>query len=422
MRTESVLKALTVAILVPGLLTACGDSSPAGGGGSGGETTGGGGEGAGPVGGAGGVGGVGGVGGDGGGGGPILNDDCDSAEAIQLDAQESVVVTGTMEGSNDDYTTFCADNMNGEMANDVLYEITTAAACSLAITLSGAAFDGVVSIRPVCENDAGTCFNPAGQGDVVVLSHAPAGTFSVMVSDFSGEGGTFTLEFECAPPTCGDSVVNPPGEDCDDGGTTSGDGCDDMCVFEPAADDIDECAAADGGAEGTAGLSISTADGLVKLPATLERTTVGAEDSGTGSCMYVPNVALNEEPSADHIYKILPQQTGNLEITLGNEPDGTPGCDTANQGMGGIEPPGPTYPLSCYDRAIHVREGGCGAAAPEIGCQESTSENIGGWWDVETLVVPVTAGEVYYVFVDGWLDIGFGDDVGEYVLELELTP
>lgn len=35
------------------------------------------------------------------------------------------------------------------------------------------------------------------------------------------------------PPTCGDGVLNPPGEECDDGGTANGDGCSSTCKLEP---------------------------------------------------------------------------------------------------------------------------------------------------------------------------------------------
>jgi cysteine-rich repeat protein len=34
------------------------------------------------------------------------------------------------------------------------------------------------------------------------------------------------------PPVCGDGVINQPDEECDDGNTVSGDGCDDTCHLE----------------------------------------------------------------------------------------------------------------------------------------------------------------------------------------------
>ncbi len=54
----------------------------------------------------------------------------------------------------------------------------------------------------------------------------------------------FCVKMNCVAPTCGDGVVEPP-EECDDGNTTNGDGCDDNCTFScVSTDPTRDCASA----------------------------------------------------------------------------------------------------------------------------------------------------------------------------------
>ena len=48
--------------------------------------------------------------------------------------------------------------------------------------------------------------------------------------------GMFCVAGNCAAPSCGDGVVEP-GEECDDGNTTNGDGCDNTCKFSCVSTD-----------------------------------------------------------------------------------------------------------------------------------------------------------------------------------------
>lgn len=421
MRTVNVLRACALAILLPSVLAACGDDTGLGGGGSGegggGGTdptttsvtsTGAGGDGGTPTTGGGGEGGV---------GGGELNDTCDTASPLEVGVDEEFVVQGTITNAADDYQTFCADNSPNESSNDLLYEITTTDDCSLTLILDGD-FNGVLSFRPACESDDGFCFNTSMTNEETARFHAAAGVYYIMVSDLDNAGGDFELSIGCGGPVCGDGVIGPL-EDCDFGDTLPGDGCDASCLFEPNDPSIDTCA----GAEGTVGTPILL-NTSITIPANGERSTIGAIDSGTGTCMYDPAM-VGAEPSGDHIYRIIPAANGQLTLRLGNDDTGVAACKDANgdpavDAPAGLEPPGPPWDIGCYDRTIHVRTD-CDAVATEVACTDS-SQTTGGWWNVETVTFAVTAGTSYYVFVDGWANYNDGSDIGEYVLEASLAP
>jgi cysteine-rich repeat protein len=78
--------------------------------------------------------------------------------------------------------------------------------------------------------------------DVDLTPYITDGTAQVrwtLDSDSSNQFGGWTLDDVCIValikyPLCGDGVVDP-GEQCDDGNTTSGDGCSKQCIDEPTA-------------------------------------------------------------------------------------------------------------------------------------------------------------------------------------------
>ncbi len=73
--------------------------------------------------------------------------------------------------------------------------------------------DGVKEIGEQCDDDGGCCTSCMRAAD---NSNCPLGACKSGV---------------CRPPTCGDSIVNPP-EQCDDGNTKSGDCCSSTCQKE----------------------------------------------------------------------------------------------------------------------------------------------------------------------------------------------
>jgi cysteine-rich repeat protein len=67
----------------------------------------------------------------------------------------------------------------------------------------------------------------------VFARNLPIGTYFVRVEE-SGNNATtpaYLLKLVATPPGCGDSITQPT-EECDDGNTTSGDGCSNLCEIE----------------------------------------------------------------------------------------------------------------------------------------------------------------------------------------------
>lgn len=60
-----------------------------------------------------------------------------------------------------------------------------------------------------------------------------AGTYYVQVTDYDGTAtGNYQLSISIGAPACGDGFIDLRVEDCDDGNTTAGDGCDAACGAE----------------------------------------------------------------------------------------------------------------------------------------------------------------------------------------------
>jgi cysteine-rich repeat protein len=67
----------------------------------------------------------------------------------------------------------------------------------------------------------------------VGANNLPAGVYTIKVEEYNNDEAQsfYVLEVKVTPPGCGDFVVQA-GEECDDGNTTPGDGCDPLCQFE----------------------------------------------------------------------------------------------------------------------------------------------------------------------------------------------
>lgn len=411
MRTRSLLWTAVMALAVPAFLaTGCGDDSPTGGGSEGGggnENVGGGGND--PTGGSP----TGGSGGQGGSGGAPANDTCEAPGDISIGPGEEIEIQGTLDGANDDYQTSCADNTANESAIDVMYEVTVTDDCNAQISLDGSgSFNGVISVRSSCEEEAPTdpCINDNStvteSGNVALT----AGVYYVMVSDVANEGGTFALNISCAAPGCGDFLTGGD-EECDFGTGNDGtpdDGCSDVCTFEP--DDPDDNAHLDC-TEATAAAPVAV--GLNET-VFVHGSTINGVSEQNGSCQETPT--KSNQYSKENIVKVRPSAVGTLTLTLGDDQNGDPYCI-------GNPPPYPDSGTGCYDRSIYARTV-CATPASEVGCTE-TDLTTGMWFDTETLIIPVAVANVdYYVFVDGWLDFvpgGDQSDVGVYDLKIELN-
>ncbi|MFO0551605.1 MAG: DUF4215 domain-containing protein [Polyangiaceae bacterium] len=351
---------------------------------------------------------VGGASSQGGSGGAPLpapdNDSCATAAIVDVGSGQQAFEHGTFAGANDDESSFCAE-AGGPGLPDVVYQLSLAAECTTTLTVDGpVGIDGVISLRSQdCSIDE-YCVDHPGNHELFRAS-LDAGTYWVVVSNVGTEQGPFTLSIDCAIPTCGDGVLNATGqEQCDDGNSLDGDGCSSTCRFEAADSTFDTCE----GAAAAAPIIIGPAETVHVPSAEPLRSTIGATDSGTGSCSLQPD-GVDIIGAPDHVYRVRPSANGTLRVTLGLGLDDQPYC--------GTDPNGPTspYPTGCYDRAVHVREGVCDSVANEVAC----SDNPYDWWAPEEVLVTVAANVDYYVFVDGWNDDAFGSGVYDLRLELQ---
>jgi cysteine-rich repeat protein len=80
------------------------------------------------------------------------------------------------------------------------------------------------------EADGNLADTDAGDGEGGTGETGEDGVVEIVPAD--GDGG---------PPRCGNGIVEPPDEECDDGNETDGDGCDTDCTFSCHADVPSEC-------------------------------------------------------------------------------------------------------------------------------------------------------------------------------------
>ncbi len=330
---------------------------------------------------------------------PPANDTCASPDFIDLASGTTEFRHGSFAGASADHTSFCADG-----AEDVVFQLAVASECSATIGLDGpAGFDGTLAFRAAdCAVDE-LCQNTAGTQEVfgAVLE---VGIYWLVVGNVGAADSTFTLSVECAVPTCGDGLLNTnPFEECDDGNTLAGDGCDPSCAFEAPDPSLDTCA----GAIATTPIEIGAGETLWIPASAPYLSTTGATDSGTATCAVQPDYDYFF-PAPDHVFRIKPAADGQLLATVGLGFDGVPlcGADTS------VEPPYPA-PAGCYDHVVHIRHATCEDIAGQVACADSFY-----WWMPETASTSVVAGEDYFVFVDGWNDDEYG--IGPYALKLQL--
>jgi len=349
-------------------------------------------------------------GGNGGAGGmevpPPPNDNCAGVTTVALAQGQQATVNGSTLGAADDYKEFCADADGATSGADVAYQVDVSGECTARFQLTGnGGFDPAFSFRfDTCELEGPSdiCVNNTSGANELLTTSLQPGTYWLVVDGASNTKGDFTLQLQCNVPECGDGVVNS-GEDCDVGAGAPNDGCRDPgsvgeCTFEANSPVLDTCAGAD-----TAAVLISSGQTVLLPSAAPLRTTLGATDDGKGSCM-------TGAGAGDHIYRIVPQQSGTLTLVLGEDFAGQDicaviqDCDQIN---------------GCWDRALHVREGACADATAEVACTDSPDGNPGA---VEQLNVTVQAGTPYYVVVDGYdADPSSCGNGGSYVLRAQLS-
>lgn len=130
------------------------------------------------------------------------------------------------------------------------------------IVLSTIGLAAFVALAASCSDELGAneCETPGTSQDCT----CPSGRVSVRSCGADGTLG----ECYCYEPGCGNGQVDD-GEECDDGNTASGDGCDAMCVVEP-------------GGPGGGNPATSSSTGMGGMPTTTSTTTGMGGMMGTG--------------------------------------------------------------------------------------------------------------------------------------------
>ncbi len=162
--------------------------------------------------------------------------------------------------------------------------------------------------------------------------------------------------------TCGNGETDP-GEDCDDGNVSDGDGCSAVCAFEPTGPD-DICP----GVEIALGPVVDD-----QQIGSVGGTTTTVLPQYGGSCGGSAN---------DTVYLVTPTVAGQLTATL----------------------------TSDFDAILHARST-CDDPLSEVGCEDAGLDS-----EPETVSFEVSPGVPVYLFVDG-----YGGEAGSFTLDVEVA-
>jgi cysteine-rich repeat protein len=223
-----------------------------------------------------------------------------------------------------------------------------------------------LSVYAECDDPA-TELGCQSEGDydelIVDLDAAPAGPLLVIVRGASPiHEGAFTIHAEFTAAVCGDGLAVGP-EECDDGNTTSGDGCSGDC------------------------LTVEWANVCAALPALSTSAVNTGTTAGAASLFETGSLCAVGPGGRERAYSFVAPSDGTLELTL-------------------------TQPQS--DFALFIQDG-CGPSGFDVwlGCGSSTL--TGG---EETASTILSAGQDVTVIVDGSTDA----EVGPYELTATFTP
>ncbi len=333
-----------------------------------------------------------------GGAGPAPNDECAGAIGIQLMADGvPAELDGSTATATDGHAPPCLDRTGSA---DVIFALELTEDCSLLIEVAplDPAYDPAFTLQSACDGFTVTdyCLNNNAAAPETLAAGLGAGSYFLVVDGAQGSVGQFHLTVVCAPPACGDGLLNSSaGEECDDGNTVGDDGCSDTCFFEPQLQPFDDCS----NAESEPPILIDQGQLLLAPSAAQFATTLGASDSGTPPCV------SDGTPSPDHVAKIVPLVDGTLTATVGIDALFQDVCEMNGFVCGG----------GCFDLAIWATTDGCASAGNPVGCSADPEDAH----STETISFPVTAGQEYFVIVDGHQE-PLGCSSGSYLLALEL--
>jgi len=266
---------------------------------------------------------------------------------------------GTVKG---DTTALCADYAGTcgftSASKDAVYSITADVTGTLTVDTAGSVavlngFDPVIYLRGSCADAAselGCNDLVPPQIDTLTRGVSAGQTVYLFVDAFDGSAGVYQVNVKLVPAVCGNGAVEPP-EECDDSNTADGDGCSSVCKLDFSVV-ADKCPGGVLTLSGTGAQRTGTVSGNTKW----------FTNDTDGSCGGVY--------SGEGVFSFTPDISGTALVDLG----------------GATQTP--------YDAVLYARSA-CDDDTKQVDCDETTA--LGG----EKLEFPVTAGNAYYVFVDG---------------------
>lgn len=276
-------------------------------------------------------------------------------------------VTGTTAGAYNQYGSACG----GGSGPDAVYSFTPTTSGKAVVTFTGD-YLGIVSARTTCADTASesACSAMLTAGATNTFEFPVfAGTPSFLFVDgYAGASGNFTLDVDISLAACGNGLAELP-ERCDDGNLTDGDGCTATCAFE-AGGVLNQCPGQP--------FLLSGAAGAPRTVSFAGNTLTEGADTTNGiatGCFFADGNEM--------IYAVQSDVEGSAHVQL-----------TAG-----------------YRRsAVHVRRE-CAVRSYQVDCAVSVAP---GDTDLD---LPVSAGEWFYVFVDGLRDFG-----GPFTATVTVTP
>lgn len=174
---------------------------------------------------------------------PEMGEQCDDGNTANGDGCSStctIETTGSISGtggtqaltlgSDEDVPKFVTVTVTGGQSITATVTGPNAGPCPFE-TIIGL-FDGAFTTQYGVKGGNGGCafIDPATD---TWATNLPAGPYLVAVATSSGAGGAVELGVTINDAVCGNNVLeNNATEQCDDGNTSNGDGCDSMCQFE----------------------------------------------------------------------------------------------------------------------------------------------------------------------------------------------
>lgn len=330
----------------------------------------------------------------GGGGGGEAAAECNAIDSLSLDLDVAVDVKGDTTNASDNAPTSCFDPGNAVPAPDRAYEIVVPEDCTLVASLeTDGGFRGILDLRSGCSGKAGEIACADGNTASSIRRGVTAGTYYLVVDGLEGSSGQFLLHAKCATPVCGDGVVNPATETCDNGAQPSfKDGCIDP--GKPGECRVESPVAATVCAD-TVPIEVAP-QSVTLMPSSGVPYDTHLDTSGTV-------VAADPSGLGDHIFEFVPTADGALDIRIGLDANASPYCakDLSSHG--------------CWNHLLYARQDACDGATIQSSYPNfATDDGVNG------LLFAVTHGVHYFVFV-----AGFGhpeDATGEYFLKVSLLP